>query len=46
MMRLTRTGLKLGQSCQTRLDLVVLQEVLLPVESITWGRIKALYKGH
>jgi hypothetical protein len=45
-MRLTRIGLVEGQTCQTRLDLVILHEVSLAVESISWSRIKALYRGY
>ena len=45
-MRLTRIGLGEGEVSQSRLDLVVLQETALPVESISWGRIKALFAGH
>jgi hypothetical protein len=45
-MRLTRVGLGVGEISQSRLDLVILQEVLNPVESISWGKIKALYQGH
>jgi len=29
----------------SRLDLVVLQEAPNPVESMSWGKIKALYGG-
>lgn len=45
-MRLTRVGLRVGQISTSRLDLVVLQEVPNPVESMSWGRIKALYGGY
>jgi hypothetical protein len=45
MMRLTRIGLGEGQVSKCRLDLIVLRETPLPVEAISWGRIKALYGG-
>ncbi len=44
-MRLTRVGLGEGQQINTRLDLIVLRETPLPVETISWGKIKALYGG-
>jgi hypothetical protein len=45
MMRLTRIGLRAGLVSKSRLDLVVLQEMPNPVDSISWGKIKALYLG-
>jgi hypothetical protein len=43
MMRLTRIGLGEGEVSRCRLDLIVLHEAPLPVELITWGKIKALW---
>jgi hypothetical protein len=40
MMRVTRVG-----SGRARLDLLTLQEAPNPVETRTWGRIKALFAG-
>lgn len=45
MMRLTRIGLGEGEVSRSNLDLVILQEAPNPVELISWGQIKALYKG-